>query len=545
MTNNVTELLPVLLREGKRRLVLLTTIFSVVAVIGLGVGLALPKKYDASTLLVAEPSAVKPLVDRTGAGNGNMAEQLGLVTQVVMSRKIMREVLAFGGWLDPQPDPREQEKRLLQLRSRVKIEAKDELIRISYQDSDPERTFKVANKLSEIYIRECTETKERESKEAFEFLDKQVRDYEGQLTEAHEKVLAYYRGGAALPAAASTSAAPIVSAPPPPPPAPVAVAPRPASSISADELAQLRAEETTLLAQLGQLTKKAPPPAQADPQAGDAQAARARVNQVQSQLDQLLATRTEDHPDVKRVRGELAAAQAALARAEQAKKDRDEASAKASAFDDDVASATRRRLEDVQRKIAATTGTPAPSPRAAAPAPRPIALAPGAPPILPPGTPDPELRGVGKDVTLSELLRRYESIRDVYQDLLKRRETARVAMELETQHRGFTVRVQDPAEMPVGASGLRIMHLALIGLVVAVLVPFGILFALVRFDSRVKSAQQIPRIAKVPLLVSIGYAPPPTYADVERKRKIVALALIAGVFAVYVAAFVIKSKLSS
>ena len=47
----------------------------------------------------------------------------------------------------------------------------------------------MTNKLAEIYIRESDEAQTRESREAFEFIDKQVKEYGEKLATYHQQVL--------------------------------------------------------------------------------------------------------------------------------------------------------------------------------------------------------------------------------------------------------------------------------------------------------------------------------------------------------------------
>src|SRR5436190_7989345 len=141
----------------------------------------MPKKYDASTLILVEANgAMKPLLEGRAVAS-NIADETAVVNQIVLGRKIMREMLVFGGWVPAppakQPDPREAERLLTRLRSRIKIDSKDDFVRISFTDNDPKRTYLVANKLADIYLRESMAGKERESREAFEFIDKQVKEY--------------------------------------------------------------------------------------------------------------------------------------------------------------------------------------------------------------------------------------------------------------------------------------------------------------------------------------------------------------------------------
>jgi hypothetical protein len=89
------------------------------------------------------------------------------------------------------------------------------------------------------------------------------------------------------------------------------------------------------------------------------------------------------------------------------------------------------------------------------------------------------------------------------------------------------------------ASGLRVMHRSLIGMVLAVAVPLGVLFAIVSFDGRVRSAEQIERLARVPILVTIPYAPSGEGRGRARLRKVLSLLLVASVFAAYIVTFVL------
>lgn len=497
--NAVGETIGLVLKEGKRRVLFLAGLFSIVALIALPVGLLLPKRWDSSTVILAESSAIIPIMGRTAP---TVTDQTAILNQTLMSRRILREVLAFGGWVGPgtKVSPQEEERLLEKLKSRIKIESpRPELVKISYHDTDPQRSYRITTRLAEIYVREGSVAKERESREAFDFLDRRVAEYRDKLAEAHEQVLTQYRSlnPGAAPAPAPTTAAPAQAAPRAPA-APAAPVPR-RSAVPPAESRQLEEQYA------------------------------ARVNQLRAELDRLRGTYTEQHPDVIRVTRDLATVTEELRRAQQARMDREKAAAEASALDDAELQAARAKVEGGLR----TTSRP-----------RTLAPQPG----VAPGTveqPDPEMRGVGQDTKLSELLRRYEATRDIYQDMLKRRETARLSVDLDTERQGLTLRVQEPAEMPVTASSLRLLHVSAIGLTLAAVVPLGLLFAIVRLDGKVRSPRQIEHQAKVPLLGSIPYAAPPTARNRSRNRGVVAVLMVVGVFAVYVATFLYKLKTSS
>jgi len=515
-----------LIHEGKRRVLLLTAIFAITAPLILGVGMLLPKNWDASTTIAVETrNIIEPLMAGRAVTTG-VSDQTSVVGEILFSRRILREVSAFGGWLTPKVSRRQEERMLSRLKSSIKIASPREgMIRISFRDTDPERTYKIANKLAEIFVRESTSAKERESREAFDFIANQAKEYSEKLADAHEKVLAYYRGQGRGPDILNE---PAVA---PDAPKPKSDAPSRGPRISSEELAALRAEEATLTTQLG----RKPAPGASDDSRRNEEQARARVQQAQGDLLRLTTTYTDQHPDVKRAQRDLAVAKDELRRAEDARLDREKATQAASALDDEVTQAARLRLAEVQRKLVAATGIP--TRRGSATTARAAAVA--------ATEADPEMRGVGQDTTLSELLRRYEATRDVYQDLLKRRENARVSMDLDAEHRGLTARIEEAAEMPVTASSMRLMNLALISLVLGAAIPIGLLVLSVRLDPRVRSARQIQRLSGIPVLVTVPYAPQGRGAARERNRIVLAILMVVGVFLLYIAAFVFKMKTST
>jgi len=519
------ELVALLAKEGQRRIVVLTSIFGVVAISALAIGLAMPKRWEASTLIVADArDIIKPLLEGRAVPT-TIADQTPIVTQAMVSHRILREIVTFGGWPVKTFTPLQEDRLLNEVKLRIKIEGQTDTIRISYYDSNPQRAYRITNKLAEIFIRESMALKEKQSRDAFDFISRRVQEYAEKMAEAHEKLLAHYRGGEGPRAAVVARAATANAA------GDAVVAPgeprRP--RVSPQELATLRAEETKLNAQLAH--KRGVPSSPVESRQAEEQY-RTRVLQLQAELDRLRVTYTEQHPDVLRVQRELKDAKEELVHAEQARADRDKSVA-AAALDDDGTRATALRLEEVQQQIAVATGTPRrPS------GPRPIAITRAA-------TPDLEMQGVGQDTAQSELVRRYEATRDVYQDLLKRRENARVSMDLDSERRGLTLRVQEAADLPVTAASLRLLYIALLGLALAVVVPVGLLVALIKVDPRIRNPQQIERLIRLPLLVAIPSGRTSREKQQARNRWLLSASIAVGVFVVYAAALVMKMQTPS
>ena len=141
---------------------------------------------------------------------------------------------------------------------------------------------------------------------------------------------------------------------------------------------------------------------------------------------------------------------------------------------------------------------------------------------------------------LAELTRDYEVNRDLYQDLLKRRENARVSMNLDAKREGLSFSIQEPATLPLRPSGLRLMHVAMVGLLLALLAPLLLVMGYVKLDPRVRTPLQIERGAGLPVLGSIPRYSTRTQRVRSARRVAVASLMVLSVPLVFGLILVIK-----
>ena len=249
--------------------------------------------------------------------------------------------------------------------------------------------------------------------------------------------------------------------------------------------------------------------------------------ELQSQLDKLLLTYTDQYPDVVRTRHQMDDIRNELA-AEEARKD-DRKAGTPSALDQ-TAQFNPHYLEIKKRLSEASASTAATRSRMDA-----------AETMLKDEL-ERSRRIAASESALAELTRDYEVNRDIYQDLLKRRENARVSMVMDTEQRGLTMRIQDPAVMPVRPSGLRLMHFAIGGLGLAFAVPLGLLFARVRFDPRIRSSQQLERLTSCAVLATVPAYTTPSDRMRERARISMAIAFVILALAAYAVMYWIRLR---
>ena len=83
------ELLPVLATEARRRMLTLGTMFAVIAIAALAIGVTLPRKYESSTtILVQESNIVTGLMEGRVVATG-VADRASIAREVIFSRKVM------------------------------------------------------------------------------------------------------------------------------------------------------------------------------------------------------------------------------------------------------------------------------------------------------------------------------------------------------------------------------------------------------------------------------------------------------------------------
>jgi polysaccharide chain length determinant protein (PEP-CTERM system associated) len=506
---SLQALLPVLLEEARRRRVALGLVFAAIALAALVAGVLWPKKYEASTtILVQESNIIAPLMEGAATPTNN-ANRAGIARAVILSRKVMDQVLAAGGWMASHPDPVEVDRIIHGIKARTTVQfSRDNLLTIGYSDSDPVRTYEVTRLFGQLFISESLASKQRESREAFEFIDNQVEAYKRKLTTAEDKLKAYRESNAdARPGSESATAARINEL-------------RTQVENTRMDLMEKRSQEASLVAQLsGESEVTAVQTTEG--------VYRAQLAELQAQLDRLLLTYTDDYPDVVRVRHQMQDLQQQLAQAEQHKQGA--GGGKPTALDASVQfnplyQQLKSRLSALRSEIAATTARM------------------NATEAMLQSELERSRRIAGSENATAELTRDYDVNRDVYQDLLKRRENARVSMNLDAKQQGLTFIVQNPAIMPLMPTGLRFMHFGLAGIALGLALPLGLLFGIARFDPRVRSAEQLERLTGLPTLATVPYYATPQDRRRHRLANLLLMLIVAAVGAAYLVVFALKLR---
>src|SRR5690606_8543168 len=120
-TAELTQTLPIFLKELRRYSVPMAWIFAIIALVSLLAGVFWPRTYVASTSILAQGSdIIQPLLEGRAVATG-VTDRAGMARQVIYSRGVLADVLKVGGWLDEPLSAAEQERKMEQIRDRTSI----------------------------------------------------------------------------------------------------------------------------------------------------------------------------------------------------------------------------------------------------------------------------------------------------------------------------------------------------------------------------------------------------------------------------------------
>ena len=499
------ELLVVLFKETRKRLVAIAATFAVVMLLTLFVGLQIiPRNYTSSTTILAQDSdIIQPLLEGRAVPTG-VSDRAGRARQIVYSGRVLEKVLEIGGWTERKLSPLQRDKLMEDIRNNTTISSpRADLVQIDYRDTDPERAYQVANAFGNMFIEETLATKARESRDAYEFIDKQVNEYHAKLTGAEQNLQDYRSLNAdAQPGSATDVNTRITSL---------------RSQVEQARM-ELLEQESRAAAITSQLSGESA-----------VTAVHTRENlyntqliELRAEVDRLMLTYTERHPDVVRARHQIEDLQRALAAEQQRREMGGGGPRSEEAQLNPLYNELRSQQSQARNEAAA------------------IRSRMGVAQTLLDQELDRSRRIAASESALAELTRDYEVNREIYQDLLRRRENARVSMGLDQENRGLTLRVQDPATMPLRPSGLRFMHIAAAGAALAIGLPLGLIFLLARFDPRVRSPGLIQQRTGYQLLTVIPTYPTPRERRRQSLRLAFSAAMVCSVFVVYGLVFAFK-----
>lgn len=449
--------------------------FLIISLLSLAIGANWAKKYTASTIIhVAETNILQSLMKGTAEATRTI-DHVTNSREIIYGEKIMNEVLADTGWLADKPSEIRQEQIKEGIKKRTIVAGLGEgLLKIEFSDTEPDRAFKTTKRLAELFIREGEKSKSKESKEAYDFIENQVKEYLLKLTKVENDLRDFRSDNPdARPGMEAGVSAKIV---------------RHQSNIEQAKL-DLRETEIRRESLVKQLSGEA---AITISQSKEGQY-KSKIAILQEALEKLRLDYQDTYPDVIRIKFQIVDLKKSLEQeVSKRKKAQLEAKNTGHVFIDE--SILLNPIYQQLRTDAAKAETKITTLKA-------------------------RIRQMtqmlnkqfsrsrkihGGEAELSQLTRDYEVNRGIYQDLLRRRENARVSRSLDLEGSGLTYEIQEPAKLPLIPTGIRFMHFVIAGLVLGLMIPIGLIFVLLQLDPRIRFSQAISSDLELPIISEIS-----------------------------------------
>ena len=175
----------------KRRWLAVAAAWAVGAVAAAGVMLV-PDRYEAAARIYVDTQTVlKPLMQGL-AYTPDVDQQVQMLARTLISRPNMEKLLArpeLG--LGTLADPAARERTLARLMSGIKVApagGPGNFYSIIYRDTDSIRARQTVEATLDLFVNSGAESKKRDSEEASQFIDEQIKLYETKLVEAENRL---------------------------------------------------------------------------------------------------------------------------------------------------------------------------------------------------------------------------------------------------------------------------------------------------------------------------------------------------------------------
>lgn len=417
------------------------------------VGILWPKTYEASAIVFADDqNIIKPLL----AGQAEVTrpsdtDQLLAVQQRISSNSIMQQVLLESRLVNSLNDQASVRMLTREILGHLRIEqAGKNRIKISYRDQDANKAFLMTNAVTNVFIRDSARTKREESGEAYTFIDNQVKAYKEQLQAAEDKLKEFKT---ANPGSGEDTVA------------------RRLSDTRAT-IENLTLELQVARARRDELRQQISHESQSISQNYRADVYRNSLAQAQTKLDTLRLSYQETYPDIVALKQQIEDLRRAVDQAEHEPVANNDRSSSANP----VYQKMKTDLSEAEVNVKTLELKLESSKR-----------------MLDSGLSNSK-ENAEYQAQLADLTRDYTVTKKIYEDLLDRKEKARMSVALDVQGQGLNYRIQEPPAFPNAPVGLRFVHFYLAAPVLGVLIPIGLLIAYIQLDPRIRFLDRVQSV---------------------------------------------------
>jgi len=448
--------------------------FAAATFITVVVGCFWPKKFEASALVYAdEQNIIQPLLSGSAEVTKPDLDQAGIARDRIVSNTVMSQALIDAGLIKPDEDDSKRNNMIISTRGGVQVtDAGRGHIRIAYRSSDPARSYQLASALTGAFIKDTSRKKRQESSDAYQFINSQVTTYKDQLQAAEDKLKNFKSQN------------------------PQTGGPGRGDQIRSEE-DRLTLELQIARAQRDELQRQISKESQFVNRKFKSDGLRERLSQAQSALDILRLSYNETYPDIVSLKQQIEDLKKSISAAENAGPSDDQPGG----------------MNPVYAKLRADLSAAEVNART-------LELRLGANKKLLEQEQGYSKIGAEYEAQLAELTRDYTVTKQLYEDMLERKEKARLSVALDVEGQGVTYRIKEPPVYPSSPIGLRFMHFFLLAPFAGLVIPIALLIAFVQLDPRVRFVDKLENILPetVPVMAIIPHMTTPAELRLQRAQ---------------------------
>jgi len=497
------DILKVLTGEVFSRRNTVFALFFIISISLISLGSVWPKRYTSTSSILADGSDIlQPLMQGTAEAT-RVNDQKSNAQEIIFGEKIMSQILLDAGWLEDNPTEIEQAQLKETIEGNISIEGGKGLIKISYRDSDPMRAYITTKRITELFIQEGEKSKINESQAAYDFIEKQVNEYLEKLT-AVEEQLREFRSN-------NPDARPGLEA---------EVANRITRLTGDIEKTHLELREAMIRSE--SLKKQLSGEAAITISQSKEGQYRIKIAALQEDLETLRLDYQDTYPDIIRLQHRIEDLKLSMnAEIENLNAAKNKAESSGGIYMDEsiVLNPLYQKLRSDASKSETQIAT--------------LHARMNEMNKMLENEYDRAKRIHGGEASLAKLTRNYQVNQEIYQDLLRRMERARVSKNLDRENQGLTFKIQEPAKIPLLPTGIRFLHFMIAGIILGISAPIGLIYFMVQVDPKIRFSQIISKDLELPVLAEISVLS--SHSDeVKTKQNLILLGLgVMVVFAVY------------
>jgi len=501
---------PLLSREAAARRGTLLAIFAGVALLFLIAAFFWQKKYTSYVQLHVDTQNTVEKV--TGVDAALETNQANVARETLFGNDIMERIIDEIGYAGPGTSAVERERIKEEVIKGTQIfNIDNQLLEIVYQHTDPKIAFETATLFADLFLSKSMQTSSRETTDAFDFIVGQVETYRSKLEDAEARLESFQQK---YPGMSATTEGNV--------------------EVRIVELRRDMEEANLKYAEFNQRRKSLERELQREShtlaQEYEVSQTRDRVNELQSQIDLLRLSYTDDYPDIVRLKQQM---QELISSASSRSSRSSTTGSTNYTLNGSVYSSSRANLNPVYQQLRSDLS------RVTAEAESHRSRSAQLKVML-----DQEIKRSavsGKvERELTELTRDYQINKESYEDLLRRQESARLSMSLGAEKQGVLFSIQQAANFPVLPSGLRFMHIAAMGLVLGLLLPVMYLIVFLKLDPRIRTTSSVTDLLELPLLTTVPHMTQPNEKPSFFSRPLTVVGVVVLIVALYILVAIIK-----